>query len=88
LLNLDKKGSNLPFWICFKLVKRFSLFLGVDAKKLRKSLVLTEKKALGLSFEKEKRSHEVPRAWKASLESPREYAVGYAQKHNHARSLQ
>jgi len=39
MFNLDKKGSNLTFWVWFVLVEWFSLFSGVDAKKLRKSLV-------------------------------------------------
>jgi len=51
------------------LIEWFSLFWGIDAKKLRKSRVLAENEALGTSLKREKKSQKCggPRkqAWRA-----------------------
>ena len=65
MLGIDEIGSNLPPMDCILLRKLFSLVLIVFAQKTRKSLVLMERKAIGMSFEEEKRSDEVPGARKA-----------------------
>jgi len=47
MLSIDKKGSKLVSWVYFALIICFPLFLGTLAKKLRKSLVLTERTPRG-----------------------------------------
>ena len=84
ILNLNEKGSNLLPWFCFVRIEWFSLFLVVDVKKLRKSRVLTQKEALGMSSKKEKKPYEVPPARKASLKSLRECMASWAQAHRYA----
>ena len=67
MLNRDEKGSNLPPLVHIVLIGWFSFYLGVNAKKMGKSLILMERKILRTYFPEEKRSYEVPRARKASL---------------------
>jgi len=50
MLNLDEKWSNLLSSVHIVLIEWFALFSRVVAKKMRKSLVLMERKALGMSF--------------------------------------
>jgi len=58
MLSLDGEWSNLPHLVCILLTKLFFLFLGVLAKKMRRSLVFNvEKEAMGTYFEEEKRSY-------------------------------
>ena len=52
------------------------LFSGVFYKEVRNSLVLIERKAIGMSSEKEKRYDEVMRAGKAKPKSRRECMIG------------
>ena len=55
------------------------LILGVLTKKMRKLLVLMEYKAMETYYEDEKRSSEVLRVKKASLNGQKECMVGHAQ---------
>ena len=52
-------------------MKIVSLFSGVFAKKMRNSLVLIERKTMGMSFEEEKRFNGVPMARKDRVEKPK-----------------
>ena len=54
MLDLDEKLSNLSSLMHIMLYKWFFLSLGVLAKNMRKSLVLMEKKAMGMCFEEKK----------------------------------
>jgi len=82
-----KKGQ-IFFLVHFVLIEWFSLFSRVISKKMRKSLVLMEKEAYSMSFVREKKSYEVPRAQKIRLKRSRECMVSCALKHNCAGSLQ
>ena len=72
MLNLDEKESNLLPWVYFVLIDWFSLFLGVDAKTLRKSRVLIEKEAFGMSLKRKKKFYKVQGRQKASMKSLKE----------------
>ena len=53
------------------LIKWFYLFSGGSTKKIRKSLVLIKRKAMGMSLEKQKRFNEDLRTRKVGLKAKR-----------------
>jgi len=69
--DLNEKGSNLPFSLHIMLIMWYFLVSEVFAKKMINSSVLRERKALGTSYEKEKRSNEASRASEAKTEEPK-----------------
>ena len=88
MLSLDEIGSNLPHSVRILLIKWFFLFSGALTKNIRKSIVLIERKAVGTSFEEQKRFNEVLSARKARVKGQGECTIGRAPWHNCAAILQ
>ena len=84
MLSLDETGLNLSPLVCILLIKVVFLFSGVLTKKMKKSLVLREKKVMETCFKEEKRSHDVSRSRKASLKGQRECTIGHVLWHDRA----